>query len=81
MEIKQSWYDKLSDNFDALMRKFDMPEDMQIEIREFMLSVAKEQYKSGNRSGIAWLRKKLSPEANAELSASFARSQAAGAAA
>ncbi len=47
------------DNFDALMRKFDMPEDMQIELREFVFSVAREQFKAGNRSGISWLRKQL----------------------
>ena len=59
---KQTWYDKLMDVFDNLMRKFDMPEDMEIELREFMLSVAREQYKAGNRSGISWLRKKMREE-------------------
>lgn len=56
---KQSWYDKLSDSFDALMRKFDMPEDMAIEIREFMFNVAREQYRVGNKSGISWLHRKM----------------------
>ena len=61
---KQTWYDKISDGFDTLMRKFDMPEDMQIEIRNFVFGVAREQYKVGNRSGIMWLRKKIREEAN-----------------
>lgn len=59
---KISWYDKLSDSFDALMRKFDMPEDMQIELREFMFSVAKDQFRSGNKSGISWVYRKLREE-------------------
>ncbi len=54
MENKQNWYDKISDSFELLMRKFDMPEDMQIEIREFVFGVAREQFKVGNKSGISW---------------------------
>ena len=56
-EKKQTWLEKLTDRFNALMTKFDMPEDMRIEIEAFVLSVAREQYISGNKGGIAWLRK------------------------
>ncbi len=66
---KQNWYDKISDSFDAMMRKFDMPEDMQFEIREFMFSVAKEQFKSGNKSGISWVYRKLREEQGAPAAA------------
>lgn len=56
---KRSWLDKLTDRFDALMVKFDMPEDIRHEIESFMLSVAKEQYLTGNKAGISWLRKQV----------------------
>ncbi len=56
---KQSWYSKISDSFDALMRKFDMPEDMEIELRDFVFTVAKEQFRVGNKSGISWVYRKM----------------------
>jgi hypothetical protein len=58
-ETKKTWLEKLTDRFDALMVKFDMPEDMRHEIESFVLNVAKEQYTAGNKGGIAWLRKQL----------------------
>lgn len=58
-ETKKTWLDKLTDRFDALMAKFDMPEDIRHELETFMLNVAKEQYTAGNKGGIAWLRKQL----------------------
>lgn len=69
MENKQTWYDKMSDSFEALMRKFDMPEDMQIELREFMFSVAREQYRVGNKSGISWVYRKMREGQGAEAQA------------
>lgn len=56
-EKKISWYDTMLDKFNALMSKFDMPEDMRHEIESFVLGVARDQYTTGNRNGIAWLRK------------------------
>lgn len=58
-ETKKSWLEKLTDRFDALMVKFDMPEDIRHELESFVLSVAKEQYTIGNKSGISWLRKQV----------------------
>ncbi len=55
---KKNWFDRLMEPFDALMVKHDMPEDIHVELRNFVVELAKEQYKSGNKSGIAWLRKK-----------------------
>lgn len=65
MENKQTWYDKISDSFELLMRKFDMPEDMQIEIREFVFGVAREQFRVGNKSGISWVYRKMREEQGA----------------
>jgi|GEM_PF-1864787 len=56
---KKSWLEKLTDRFDALMIKFDMPEDIRHELESFVLNVAKEQYTFGNKSGISWLRKQV----------------------
>jgi hypothetical protein len=59
---KKTWYDVLEDRFNTLMVKFDMPEDISHEIYSFVTEVAKEQYKSGNKSGISWLLKKQAIE-------------------
>lgn len=74
---KKSWLDKLSDRFDALMTKFDMPEDIRHEIETFMLSVAKEQYLTGNKAGISWLRKQVGAKPGQLLAAIDAPAQAA----
>jgi hypothetical protein len=60
MEVKKKWHEILEDKFLALMTKYDMPEDISHEIHNFVLEIARDQYKSGNRSGIAWLRKQMS---------------------
>lgn len=60
--LKQKWYDILEDRYNALMVKFDMPEDIAHEIYSFITEVAREQYKSGNKSGISWLLKKQAIE-------------------
>jgi deoxyadenosine/deoxycytidine kinase len=56
---KKSWYAKLTERFEALMKKFDMPEDIRIELENFVFGVAKEQYLNGNKSGISWLRRQV----------------------
>ena len=56
---KRSWVEKLTDRFNELMLKHDMPEDISHELETFVLTVAKEQYIAGNRGGIAWLRKQV----------------------
>jgi benzoyl-CoA reductase/2-hydroxyglutaryl-CoA dehydratase subunit BcrC/BadD/HgdB len=59
---KKKWYEVLEDRFNSLMIKFDMPEDIGHEIYSFVLETAREQYKSGNRSGISWLKKQQAIE-------------------
>lgn len=61
-EKKITWYQILEDRFQNLMRKYDMPEDIENEIYNFVLDVSRTQYKSGNKSGIAWLLRKQSEE-------------------
>ncbi len=66
---KKSWLDKLTDRFNELMTKLDMPEDMRHELEGFVLSVAKEQYVIGNKSGISWLRKQVGAKPGQMLAA------------
>lgn len=58
-ETRKSWLSELEDNFMTLARKYDLPEDMEIEIRNFVIGVAREQYKIGNKSGIRWIRQQM----------------------
>jgi hypothetical protein len=74
---KKTWLDKLTDRFDALMAKFDMPEDIRHELESFVLTVAKEQYISGNKGGIAWLRKQLGAKPGQLLTAAHVTPQTA----
>jgi hypothetical protein len=76
-ETKKTWLDKLTDRFDALMIKFDMPEDIRHELESFVLNVAKEQYTIGNKSGISWLRKQLGAKPGQLLKASDVNLQSA----
>ncbi|MBU1126440.1 MAG: hypothetical protein ABH826_04230 [Patescibacteria group bacterium] len=55
---KAKWYTELMHRFHKLMDHIGMPDEATEEIKEFMLSLAREQYMAGNRSGIAWMRKK-----------------------
>ncbi len=63
------WYSTLMDNFRALMKKHDMPEDIAIELENFIVDVAKAQFKAGNKSGIAWMYQKMAEKQSAGLQA------------
>ena len=66
--VKAKWYVELMERFSSLMARIGMPDSAISEIRDFMLSVAREQYMAGNRSGIAWMRKKAGGSTSAETS-------------
>jgi len=53
---KAKWYVDLCNRFEALMHNLGLPEEVGVEIKTFLLAVAKEQYMAGNRSGIRWAR-------------------------
>lgn len=63
MDNKKKWYEVLEDRFNALTLKFDLPEDMAHEIYSFVLETAREQFKSGNKSGISWILRKQAEDA------------------
>jgi hypothetical protein len=52
------WHVKITERFDTLMEKLGIPDDIAQEVRTLLLEVAKEQYKSGNKSGIRWFAEK-----------------------
>ena len=59
---KKTWYDVLEERYNTLMIKFDMPEDISHEIYSFVTDIAKEQFRTGNKSGIAWILRKQAIE-------------------
>lgn len=74
---KKNWLEKLTDRYNAVVMKFDLPEDMHHEIETFMLTIAKEQYLAGSKSGITWLRKQVGAKPGQLLAAVDAPPQTA----
>lgn len=52
---KPGWYFTLVDKVQEVVRRFDLPEDISTEFRILTLEVAREQFKAGCKSGVAWL--------------------------
>lgn len=59
-DAQKGWFQKLMNRFESLMHQLDVPDEVVPEIRAFLMQVAKEQYLSGNNSGIRWAR--LNPQ-------------------
>lgn len=55
--VRGGWYFQLLDKVNELIRKFDLPEDIAGEIQRLTIEVARAQFKAGNMSGIAWLKR------------------------
>lgn len=55
-EKKPGWYDRLVGKVQTVVMRYGLPEDIAADIRGMAVDIAKEQYKAGNRSGIAWAR-------------------------
>ncbi len=58
-EYKNGWYGTISDQFQAIMQRHDMPEDIAVELERFVLETAKEQFRAGSKSGASWLRSQI----------------------
>ncbi len=54
---KPGWYFTLVDKIQEVVRKFDLPEDISTEFRSVTLDVARDQFKAGCKSGVAWLKR------------------------
>ena len=57
-----NWYSIMMSNFDSLIEKLGIPENIASELQTFVTTVAKDQFKAGNKSGIAWILKKKAEE-------------------
>ena len=47
----------IMDTFYSIMKKYDMPEDIANDIEAFVMSVAREQFRAGSKSGAAYIHK------------------------
>lgn len=56
------WYVSILEKVRDIVDRYGLPEDIAADMRAMSFEIAKEQYKAGNRSGIAWLKKKQSEE-------------------
>lgn len=50
------WYVSLAERLKTLTENLGITDDAAAEIKTFMLTVAREQYMTGNKSGIRWAR-------------------------
>jgi hypothetical protein len=50
----RNWYQKLNDNIHSLAEEFGLDDVQTNRFTDFTVNLAKEQYKNGNKSGIAW---------------------------
>jgi hypothetical protein len=50
------WYKKIITECNTLAEKFGLDDLLGQEFRDFVIRVARDQYKVGNKSGIAWLK-------------------------
>ena len=53
------WYVNLCARFNDIMDRNGIPEEISAEIKLFVVDIAREQYRSGNRSGCAWMREQF----------------------
>lgn len=58
-----NWFQKLSDNVLALAEEFGLSDTHTNRFKDFVVTLAKEQYKIGNKSGISWAFKQAREEA------------------
>lgn len=64
----KSWLTAITDQFQAMMQKHDMPEDIAIEIERFLIETVREQFRAGSRSGAAWQRDLIYKKGNKQQS-------------
>ena len=54
---KAKWYVDLIKRYEDLAKRNRISEEAKHEMWDLLLAIAREQYMSGNRSGIRWARK------------------------
>ena len=64
-QYQKGWLSIITDNFHALMKKHDMPEDIALDLERFVLATAKDQFRAGSKGAIGWYLKQKAMEARA----------------
>ena len=63
-ENKSNWLTALIRSINSLSEQFGLDDQSTSTLRDFIVDIAREQYKIGNRSGIRWARQNPSPAQN-----------------
>lgn len=69
MEITNKWYEGLITECNGLGEKFGLDDPSTSELRDFVVRIARDQYRTGNRSGIKWVYRKMGAQAPATVQA------------
>ncbi len=54
-----SWYKRITISTNTLAEELELNEHQTDLIRQHVITIARDQYKAGNNSGIKWIRKQL----------------------
>lgn len=54
-----TWYKKLLSQLNTLAEQFELDDLQMDQFKDFSMNLAKEQFRAGNKSGIAWVYKQL----------------------
>ncbi|MEK7105563.1 MAG: hypothetical protein AAB865_02685 [Patescibacteria group bacterium] len=65
----ESWYSKILSNITSMSDQLELESEQRETLREFVLSIAKDQYCAGNKAGIRWLRVQMLKEASTQTAA------------
>ena len=49
-----NWYRTFCDQFDNIAETLDLTDDQTNRIRDFIMCIARDQFKAGNRCGVSW---------------------------
>lgn len=66
---KASWFMSLIASIQGMAEELGLDDMSSQKLREFVLNIAKEEFKAGNRSGISWARKNSSKNATVAAAA------------
>jgi hypothetical protein len=62
-----NWYQALTDRVNTLSEEFGLDDMQTVSFRDFVVGLAREQYRVGNKSGISWAFKRAREEAGKSL--------------
>lgn len=61
-QTSSRWYVELLKRFTDISTRLQLNEKTREELKEFVLAIAKEQYMTGNRCGIRWMREQTNKQ-------------------